>query len=254
MARRAWIILAGVKLTAAALWWRAGWSGAAIAVWFAADFFLLYHLLAPWAQGICPVLMRFKTDRPEIWLTIDDGPDRDDTPQILDALDRHGARATFFVIGERTAEHPGLVAEILRRGHEIAHHTHTHPALTFWCAGPTRVRAELDHTLIALREAGASPRWFRPPVGIKSFFLKRELTQRGLECVGWNIRSYDSLSSDPARVASRVATQVRPGSIVLMHEGAGLDPRVRVRAIELVLAALSAQGFACVLPRRDQLS
>lgn len=254
MSRRAWLILAAVKLASAALWLVAGLPAAAVAVYAGADVFLLYSLFVPSAPGVCPVITRFQTPRAEVWLTIDDGPDAADTPRILDALDRHRARATFFVIGERAAAHPDLVAEILRRGHEVAHHTHTHPARTFWSAGPKRVRTELDPTLAALRSAGVQPRWFRPPVGIKNFFLGRELARRGLENVAWNLRSYDSRSNDPTEVASRVMSQVRAGSILLMHEGEWLNPRVRVRAIELVLAALSARGFACVLPERDQLS
>ena len=254
MSRRAWIILAAVKLASAVLWLEAGLPYVAIAVYAAVDVFLLYGIFVPSASGVCPVITRFDAPSSQVWLTIDDGPDPADTPRILDLLDQHSARATFFVIGERAAAHPDLVAEILRRGHDIAHHTHTHPARTFWSAGPQRVRAELDQALAAMRRAGASPQWFRPPVGIKNFFLGRELARRGLENVGWNVRSYDSRSDDPAQVASRVMAQVRSGSILLMHEGEWLDSRVRVRAIELVLSALSKRGFACVLPRREQLS
>ena len=65
--------------------------------------------------------------RPEVWLTIDDGPDPEDTPRILELLAAHGARATFFVIGENAAAHPGLIRAIAAAGHEVAHHTHTHP-------------------------------------------------------------------------------------------------------------------------------
>lgn len=254
MSRRAWLILAAVKLGAGALWLGIGWPVTALAVYAATDVFLLYGIFVPSATGVCPVITRFRTDRREIWLTIDDGPDREDTPRILDALDRHQARATFFVIGERAEANPELIGEISRRGHQIAHHTYSHPAATFWVAGPGRVRNELDQTLDVLERAGARPSWFRSPVGIKNLFLGEELKVRNLASVGWNIRSYDSRSENPVSVATRVMAQVRPGSIVLMHEGAQLDSRVRVRAIELVLEALSARGFACVLPRREQLS
>ena len=254
MSRRGWIILAAVKLASAALWLAFGWPRVALAVYAGADVFLLYSLFVPSAGGICPVLTRFHPERPEVWLTIDDGPDPADTPAILNALDRHRARATFFVIGQRAAAHPALITEILRRGHNVAHHTHTHPARTFWSAGPQRVRAELDPALTAMKNAGAQPRWFRPPVGIKNFFLGQALARRGLENVGWTVRSYDSRSDDPAQVAARVIARVRPGSIILMHEGEWLHPRVRVRAIELVLESLTARGFACVLPKREQLS
>lgn len=253
MSRRAWLIFAAVKLASAALWIAVAWHAAAIAVYAAVDVFILYSIFVPSAQGMCRVVTRFETDRPEIWLTIDDGPDPQDTPLILDALDRHHARATFFLIGERAARHPDLVAKILQRGHEVAHHTHTHPARSFWCAGPQRVRTELDQAHAVIQRAGAQLQWFRPPVGIKNFFLGQELTKRGWECVGWNVRSYDSRSDDPQRVADRVMLAMRPGSIVLMHEGEQLHERVRVRAIELVLAACAARGFACVLPTRSQL-
>ncbi len=193
-------------------------------------------------------MTRFPTGRPEIWLTIDDGPDERDTPRILDALDRHRARATFFLVGERAGRMPGLVAEILRRGHEVGHHTHTHPAGTFWCAGPGRTAAELDRGLEALRRSGAEPRWFRAPVGIKNLFLSRALARRGLTCAGWSVRSRDTVSRDPAAVARRVVDAVRPGSVVLLHEGPVLDGRVRVRAIELLLERLGERGIACVLP------
>src|SRR4051812_962258 len=130
---------------------------AAAVAFFGGDLFVLYHLLVPAAQGMGRTFTRFSTTAREIWLTIDDGPDPSDTPQILDLLDQHAARATFFVVGKRAAQHPELIAEILRRGHQVAHHTYEHAVGTFWFASPTRVRSELDRTLQTLRSAGAVP-------------------------------------------------------------------------------------------------
>jgi peptidoglycan/xylan/chitin deacetylase (PgdA/CDA1 family) len=247
------VLAIAVKVLGAALWCSAAPAWVCLGLFFVPDFFLLYQLIVPSSQQLCPVFTRFETSRREIWLTIDDGPDPDDTPRILDLLDRHQARATFFVIGERAARHPHLVADILRRGHEVGHHTHTHPAFTFWCAGPGRTRAELDDGLFALRAAGAQPRWFRAPVGIKNFFLNTALNARGLRCVGWSMRSLDSVSADPAKVVARVMARVSPGSIVLMHEGPKLAPAVRMHALEGLLSALTARGLACVLPDPGQL-
>jgi peptidoglycan/xylan/chitin deacetylase (PgdA/CDA1 family) len=241
------VSLAG-KAAAVGLWASTGSALLPAACFFGPDAWFLYHLFVPSAQGLCRVLTRFETGGPEVWLTIDDGPDPDDTPRILDLLDGHKARATFFLIGERAERFPGLVGEILRRGHEVGHHTQTHPAGSFWCASPRRLGAELADALAAFGRAGARPRWFRCPAGIKNLFLGPALASRGLQCVGWNARSFDTCSRDPAGVRDRIMRRVKPGSIVLMHEGPGLDPRVRVKALSLVLDALSAKRLTCVLP------
>lgn len=240
------------KIAGAAAWALSA-RGVGATLFFAPDPFLLWALFAPNAQGLARVFTHFATDRREAWLTIDDGPDPDDTPKILELLDRHGAKATFFVIGERAARHPELVREIVRRGHEVAHHSHTHPLGTFWCAGPRRLAGELDHALAALREAGVKPRWFRPPVGIKHLLLAPALAARDLACVGWTVRSGDCRAGSPAAVADRVLARVRPGAIVLLHEGPSAPDAVRISGLERVLAALAEQGYSCVIPRADQL-
>ncbi len=239
------------KAAAVLLWRPAPW--AAAVCFFGPDLWLLHALLAPGSQALVRVFTHFSPEGSEVLLTIDDGPDREDTPRILDLLDRHGARAAFFLIGSRAAREPRLVAEILRRGHVVAHHTHTHPAGSFWCASAARVRAELDRATAALRAAGAEPRWFRPPVGFKNVFLRRELAARGLACVGWSLRTHDCRGRDPARIADRALARVRSGDILLMHEGDSVPAAVRVEAIARVLAGLQGRGLRCVVPRQEQL-
>ena len=117
------LVSAAGKIAAVLLWALPPWRWVAAGCFFLPDLWLAYQVFAPSAQGICPVFTRFETPRPEIWLTIDDGPDERDTPRILDLLDRYSARATFFLIGERAERLPRLVAETVRRGHEIGHHT-----------------------------------------------------------------------------------------------------------------------------------
>jgi peptidoglycan/xylan/chitin deacetylase (PgdA/CDA1 family) len=239
------VCLAGKVVTLATLF---SHRGIAATAFFGGDLFVLYHMLVPTAQGLGPVCSSFVTDRRETWLTIDDGPDATDTPQILAALARHQARATFFLIGERAERHPELVAEILRQGHEVAHHTYTHPVASFWCATPRRVAAELDRGLAALRLGGAQPRRFRAPVGIKSPFLQPALVARGLACVAWSVRSHDSFDPKPERIVARVMRRMRPGATILMHEGPRVPLTVRVTAINGVLSALTAEGYRCILP------
>lgn len=243
-----------LKLVALALWLFVPeyhlWSAL---LFFIGEPWMLWNVFAPGASGIVPVFTRFETDRPEVWLTIDDGPDAQDTPRLLDALDRHEAHATFFLVGERAARHPELVAEIIRRGHEIGHHTHTHPECSFWCALPTRIGRELDEPLAVFARSSVRPRFFRAPVGIKNPLLARALAERGLACVAWNVRSHDSFARNPDEILKRMRPQLRPGAILLMHEGPRLHASVRVTAVERVLEQLSALGLRCVIPTNAQL-
>lgn len=239
------------KVAAVFVGWRQ--PALALALWFGPDLLVVYHLLVPNAQGIVRMHRRFRTTQTEVWLTIDDGPDPDDTPRLLALLAEHGARATFFVIGERAARHPELIRAIVAGGHEVAHHTHTHPLATFWCAGPARVAREIDATLAVLRGQGVKPGRFRPPAGIKSLWLPGALRARGLAAVGWSARGLEFLSQDPAGVTARVLRGLAPGAILLMHEGPGVTAPVRVVAVRRVLEQLRAAGYRCVIPTAEQL-
>lgn len=225
----------------------------ALAFWFGPDLLLCYHLFAPAAQGLVRMHRRFATDRKEVWLTIDDGPDPHDTPQILELLAAHDARATFFVIGKNAATHPELIQSIVAAGHEVAHHTHTHPVALFWCALPGRVAWELDAALTALQAAGVSPTRFRPPVGIKNLWLASALGTRGLTAVGWSARGLEYRGGGPEAVASRVLHDVAPGAILLLHEGPRIAADIRVHAMRRVLERLGDAGYRCVVPAPEQL-
>jgi peptidoglycan-N-acetylglucosamine deacetylase len=220
----------------------------ALALWFLPDALLAYHLFVPRAQGLVKSRRYFKADRREIWLTIDDGPDPADTPRILELLKTHQAKATFFVIGKNAAAHPELVRAISDAGHEVGYHTHTHPAGTFWCASPARLRRELDAGLSALHDIGVKPQRFRPPVGIKNLWLAPALVTRRLECVGWSARGLELLGGSAETVASRVLRDLRPGSILLLHEGPRLSASIRVEAIRRTLERLREMNYQCVVP------
>ena len=233
-----------------------GWTvpGTALALWFVPDLLLAYHVFVPQAQGLGQMHRRFLTGRREVWLTIDDGPDPLDTPRILELLAAHGAKATFFVIGENAARHPEIIRAITAAGHEVAHHTHTHPLATFWCASPGRVRRELDAALHALHLAGAvRPTRFRPPAGIRNLWLARALKLHGLTCIGWSARGLECRHTEPEAVATRTLRHLRPGAILLMHEGPRVPPTIRVHAIRRVVEHLSKHDYRCVVPTTAQL-
>lgn len=233
-----------------------GWTSpvTAAALWIGPDLLLAYHVFAPQAQGLVRLHRRFTTTRREVWLTIDDGPDPEDTPRILQLLADHGARATFFAIGESAARHPAIIGAITSAGHEVAHHTHTHPLLAFWAASPAQVRRELDAGLEALGRAGVRPTRFRPPAGIKNPWLARGLRARGLTCIGWSARGLERRSGDAEAVAGRVLHAVAPGAILLLHEGPRVPAAIRLTAIRRVLERLHEQGYRCVIPGPEQLA
>ena len=232
-----------------------GWTSpaAALALWFGPDLLVAYHVFAPQAQGLLRMHLRFVTSRREVWLTIDDGPDPEDTPRILELLQEHGGRATFFVIGENAVRYPELIRAIIASGHEVAHHTHTHPVGTFWCASPARIARELDAGLEALRSIGVSPARFRPPVGIKNFWLAHALRVRGLTGVGWSARGLERWGGEAEKVAKRATRDLAPGAILLLHEGPRVSATIRVEGIRCVLERLRAQGYRCVVPTPEQL-
>lgn len=242
-----WLAAKGVALTL----FLAGSPRLALLVYLLPDPWLFWQIMVPQAGGFGPVASRFRTSHQEIWLTIDDGPDPVTTPRVLDLLDHHRARATFFLIGERAKKHPHLVSEIARRGHALANHTHTHSAKSFWCAGPGRTAREIDACNRAIQDAGSIvPIYFRPPVGIKSVFIHPALAKRGMIYVAWTARGYDSISSAPT-ATRRILHQIKPGAIVLLHEGKS-DLR-RVQVIESVLHGLAERQFTTVIPARETL-
>ena len=226
---------------------------AALVVFFAPDPWLLLQFFLPAAQGFGPAVTSFATARREVWLTIDDGPDPASTPQVLDLLRRHGARATFFLVGERVRSHPELARRIAAEGHTIGNHSQSHPSGTFWCALPTRTAEEIDGCVAALLLANAPfQRFFRPPVGIRNPFLDPELAARGMRLVLWSARGYDGVSRRPRAALRTIARGVRPGAILLAHEG-GAGARERLGFLELLLAHLASEGYACVLPAAEDL-
>lgn len=230
--------------------------------WIALAPLFLSHLLGLIATLVANcqwwglVVTRFETREREVWLTIDDGPSLEHTIQMLDLLEQFEARATFFVIGERAEKYPHLVTEILARGHALANHTRTHPAPSFWCAGPRRIGREIDGGAEFLRTTEGRPAdFFRAPAGLKNPFVHPALERRGLKLIGWTVRGLEGVVRDPLKVAQRIEKGVKPGAIVLLHEGkrTEAEPDFSPRCLELTLQHLSARGYRFVIPASAQL-
>ena len=240
----AWL-LAVSQLLVAAAWWRWGWThGLPLLLLSHAPFW--WGTLWPQSALLGPVLNRLPTSEQAVWLTIDDGPS-DETLALLDTLDAHGAKATFFLVGERAARHPERVREILRRGHGIGNHSASHPSRWFWALGPARMQREIAETQKILADiSGDPPRWFRAVVGMSNPFVNAALKRHGLARVAWSARGFDGIEADPQTVVARIERNLSPGAIVLLHEGAAHGGNVET--ITMLLKRLDALGYRAMLP------
>ena len=156
--------------------------------------------------------------RREIALTIDDGPDPQITPAVLDLLDAHGARATFFCIARHAEQHAALCREIVRRGHSVQNHSFDH-SHRFALLGPGAIRREVGRAQDALAQVtGQRPRYFRAPAGLRNVFLAPVLHALDLQLVAWTRRGFDTVRREPADVLARLTRSLAAGDILLVHD------------------------------------
>lgn len=240
------IALAGLAVTLwhPALWpWAAGAFLASQAWLTAAGLWPRSQLLGSnWAR-----LPPAPAARGEIALTIDDGPDPQVTPQVLDILDRHGAKASFFCIGDRARLYPELCREIARRGHAVENHTQRHSPL-FAFLGPFRTRRELREAQETLREiTGQTPQFFRPPAGMRSPILYPVLFDLGLQHASWTRRGFDTRQGDAEQVLQKLLHGLHAGDILLLHDGNAARTRdgtpVIVEVLPRLLEAIAQAGL-----------
>lgn len=221
-------------------------AGAGIAAWAA---------VYPGAQLYGPTL-RHTGHNDAVALTFDDGPNPRMTPQLLDVLDRHGVRATFFLIGRFVRQCPDLAREITARGHTVGNHTDTHPNLA-WLS-PSAIAEQLNRcqeSLVAAlgisAESGAGMiRWMRPPYGFRGPQLDRVVRRQGFKgVVMWSVICYDWKPQPTSRLIGRLG-RVRGGDIVVLHDGdhrmLGGDRRHVLGALEHWLPRWRDRGLGFV--------
>ena len=155
----------------------------------------------------------------KIALTIDDGPDPEVTPRVLDILDRYGAHATFFCIGEVARRHPQCVEAIVARGHAVENHSQRHRH-NFSLLGPQALQREIEAAQQTLGEiSGMRPLFFRAPAGLRNPFLEPVLCRLGLHLASWTRRGFDTRTRDAAVVSQRLLRGLAARDILLVHDG-----------------------------------
>ncbi len=223
---------------------------------------------------------REKTDRKVVYLTFDDGPHPPETERVLDVLRERGARATFFLIGSKVSGNEAVLRRMLEEGHALGLHTYSH-AGTFPLLSFDKMLADVNEGKRAVESvAGKKISLFRPPFGVTNPTISKVVRTLGLHTVGWDVRSFDTMfckSSEHSYkqsgysckqsghsckssehsckqsghdwyvpVVERIMKQVRPGSVILLHDR--LDGASSLLALLLDNLAASGYDFTRALP------
>ena len=226
---------------------------AAVAAPAAAGAGLLYYACAwPTSQILGPGLVRGPAGGRAVALTFDDGPAEPYTGQILDVLRRYRVPATFFCCGLNVDRLPEVARRLADEGHTVGNHTYSHPFL--YLKSRAAIHRELDRTQEAIeRVTGRRPSVFRPPYGGRWFGLFPALRERGLRDVQWSDTGYDWVARNgPQDIARKALARLRPGGVILLHDGreprnvGHADASVTVAALPQVLEGARAAGLEFV--------
>ena len=183
-----------------------------------------------------------------IAITFDDGPNPIYTPQVLDILDRYHVKATFFVVGYEAERYPNLVREIVRRGHAVANHSWNHPLLTK--LRPAQIDQQISSTDQVIRQiTGRVPRCVRPPYGGFNRTVIGRINGSGHAAVIWNAGPQDWQRPGTAAIISRTLRGIRPGAVILLHDGGGNRSQT-VAALPAIIDGARSRGLdfvpACI--------
>ena len=192
-------------------------------------------------MSLLPKIIRSMPDE-NIYLTFDDGPDENITPRLLELLSKHKIKATFFMVGQKAERYPEIVLQIHKNGHAIGNHSYTHPHLIF--KSKESIEEEIKRTDEAVFEiTGKRPTLFRPPHGQFGFAVLSILKSTNHRMVLWSASSQDyKVKTSTEKIQARMKKYVRPGKIVLMHDGHSKSLHT-FRALENSLGAFKERGF-----------
>lgn len=191
----------------------------------------------------------------EVSLTFDDGPTDPWTGQILDRLGELGVRATFFVIGQNVRKFPKLVERMHAEGHIVANHSYDHPWFGMM-RGPWYWQDQIVRTDAAIEQViGQRPAMFRPPLGVKTWFVHGPSRRSNHSMITWSLRARDGVATTPQAILNRFIPQTRSGDILLLHDGIEpnhhRDPTASVEVIRPLVSTLRSNGMQ--IARLDEL-
>jgi peptidoglycan/xylan/chitin deacetylase (PgdA/CDA1 family) len=191
------------------------------------------------------IVLRGAQTENKVALTFDDGPDPRFTPQILDVLKENNVKATFFLMGPRAESYPDLVKRIKDEGHIIGNHTYWHPNLVeVGDMGTLQTEVTKAENKLA-NLVGYRTKLFRAPYGFLYNELVEKLQNMNYTVVGWSVDSLDWQEAPPETIMYNVVSNVHPGAIILMHDGAEWngDRTNTIKSIRLIIPSLKKQGL-----------
>jgi len=182
-------------------------------------------------------------------LTYDDGPNDPWTFRLMEVLNRHQVKATFFLVGKFVEQRPDIARALVSAGHVIGNHTWDHPNLIF-CSS-AEVRRQLQRTQQAIRDAtGIDVTLFRPPFGGRRPASMRVARSLGLQAVMWNVTCRDWTPRSTDEIVALAESQIKGGNVILLHDGEfhriGVDRSRSVEASDRLLTRYKSNGYQFV--------
>jgi peptidoglycan/xylan/chitin deacetylase (PgdA/CDA1 family) len=197
-----------------------------------------------------PFVCRGDDSRRRVALTFDDGPDARSTPVLLDFLREAKVYVAFFCVGDRVAANPGLAARIVSDGHLLENHSYAHSNFTNFFS-VSQLKTELERTQAVMeKNSGATPKFFRPPMGLSNPRIFKAAKNLNLKVIGWSVRSFDTILSNPQKIVAQIARRLEPGAIILLHDG-NIPAERLVTTVKMLLANLRELDYEVV--RLDEL-
>jgi peptidoglycan/xylan/chitin deacetylase (PgdA/CDA1 family) len=212
----------------------------------AALVFAGYHTMSPQSQLYGGTFVRESPPSRRLALTFDDGPSDPSTLRLLEVLERHQVRSTFFMIGRHVSRLPGIAKAVAEAGHEVGNHTHTHPLLTVHFRN--RASTEIERCRHVLQETvGPHSALFRPPYGGRRPAVLRAVRAHGLRTVMWSVAGKDWQTQSAAIIEANVCQAVRGGDVILLHDGTpaegGMDRLGTAEAVNRLIPRLKNEGY-----------
>ena len=204
------------------------------------------HSMVPWSQLYGANFNGAPRGTRTLALTYDDGPNDPYTGQLLEILDKHGVKATFFLLGQFVSERPELARAVVAAGHAVGSHGYTHRNLIF--VSPAELRRQLERASQVIEAAtGVRPKLFRPPFGGRrpgTFSVVREF---GMVPVMWRVTCNDWSASSHQSIVARAVAKTRGGDVILLHDGGhlkmGTDRSHTIRATDELVRLYQGEGY-----------